>query len=507
MTSVIEKLREENFKILSVKEKISLLQKLFDKSIPEMYQESIINILEQNLQKKVSLQPLKLSLYKFEFTMFQFQLALWILYFFLNQSVGIYYGCAKGFGLNLRVITFILYLSMLRTTLGLFNIPILLNNSSRIHSFFGKCTLFHICGHIFFHYLHHHSPPLLYQITGYIMLIIFLIIGFFASNRKKNSESYHRFEISHRLYLLWLPIMMIHIYSSWSLLLQFTLICVLFLSDRLYDRYFKTQYVDLSTSYIINTKIGYLIVPRFTSTFPGAYYRLSFPGFFPTAHPFSLAGPTTSKYLHFFIEKRGDWTQKLYLDITHNKKTILKVVGPYVSPTTSVLNNLQSSIVCIATGIGITPFFSVIATKEIYESSSTFETKSISNFLSETPTVISSKILHLIWILRDPQKVQTYIDYILTLVKNNSSKVQITLYITSLNAEINLYDQLLYLAELENTSYLYLKIIYTRPNLEEIIRTISPSRLYFCGSPNVQKELSSLLKHHRGVDFYYESFD
>jgi hypothetical protein len=139
--------------------------------------------------------------------------------------------------------------------------------------------------------------------------------------------------------------------------------------ERAYDFYQKTYYTTLANSRPCHNGVTFLSVPRHGKmTYPGSYYRIKIPALSVNEwHPFSLAGSTSSHHLTFFIASAGDWTRelhKLVSDPVKRQTTLVQVQGPFLAPASQALvRKPGAKILCVASGIGITPFFSVMATK------------------------------------------------------------------------------------------------------------------------------------------------
>ena len=53
----------------------------------------------------------------------------------------------------------------------------------------------------------------------------------------------------------------------------------------------------------------------------------------------------------------------------------------------------------------------------------------------------------------------------------------------------------------------YVKVYFCRPNLQEIIRTLSPAAVYFCGGLSLREVAASACRKANNVPFYAENFD
>lgn len=332
------------------------------------------------------------------------QIFLWLYNFFYyySHSHPITFCIAKGFGLNLRVLTMYLYFTMARSTLNMLsNIPYLKpllfpGYNIPIHSFIGFCTLFHTFGHTLMHIIYQmkyrkngfiqsflqksllklifHGRYYDYNdnvlsgdgITGFILVAMIIIISITALYRGISSFCYTIFSHIHFLYFLWIIFITLHVPLLWPFFFTITIIFVL---DRLYDYFFLTIHSTLAYSRPCNNGVTFLSIPysQYSNHSVGSYYRIQIPEISSLEwHPFSLAGSKTSHHLSFFIASSGDWTSELYKLVSDPKKRIsirVKVQGPFYAPAKDALNSPTSVVLLVASGIGITPFFSVIATK------------------------------------------------------------------------------------------------------------------------------------------------
>ena len=75
-------------------------------------------------------------------------------------------------------------------------------------------------------------------------------------------------------------------------------------------------------------------------------------------HPFTISSSPTEKYMEISIRCLGDWTFNLRKSILNHANLKFKIDGPFGSPIDTIED--YESAILIASGIGITPFISVI---------------------------------------------------------------------------------------------------------------------------------------------------
>lgn len=352
------------------------------------------------------------------------QIFLWLFYFFhhKNQGYPLAFCFAKGFGLNLRILTLLVYATMARTTMGSLYafktvrpfIPLGIN--IEVHAFLGFSIFMHAFGHTFGHiaYKEMHTDKGFSTAftqnsllrgdnwenklkgdgkTGFILLGIIIIMGCTALFRSFSSKYYRLFALSHFLYLLYLPMIFLHIPNLWPYFVAITALMVL---ERSLDLFQNTLYTTLSASRPCANGITFLSIPRYgMQTYPGSYYRIRIPALSYEWHPFSLAGSTSSHHLVFFIASAGDWTRelhKLVSDPIKRQMCLVQVQGPFLAPASQALiRKPKAKILCVASGIGITPFFSLMATKVTDEVNYENDRIMYSELFSEAALGFSSK--------------------------------------------------------------------------------------------------------------------
>merc|ERR1712187_885855 len=91
---------------------------------------------------------------------------------------------------------------------------------------------------------------------------------------------------------------------------------------------------------------------------PGSYYRIRVPQLSPLEwHPFSLATSDVATKMEFIIKDLGYWTRKLG-QFVGRLEVKVEVRGPIIAPASEALEHKRPLL--IASGIGITPFLSIL---------------------------------------------------------------------------------------------------------------------------------------------------
>ena len=175
------------------------------------------------------------QIWKFKSILIGLQIFLYIYYFMFHyqRDYPLAFCFAKGFGLNLRILSLLMYLTMARTTMGTLYAnrsirPVIpLGMNIEVHAFLGGCIFMHAFGHTFGHIAYkemHTSQGFATAFTqasllrganwedklkgdgktGFLLLAFLIIMTLTAIYRSRNSIAYRIFQYAHYLYLLYL---------------------------------------------------------------------------------------------------------------------------------------------------------------------------------------------------------------------------------------------------------------------------------------------------------------
>lgn len=321
--------------------------------------------------------------------------------------------------------------------------------------------------------------------------------------------------------------------------------------ERSYDLLNKTVLSTLSHSRPCGRGVTFVSVKRNTTTsIPGSYYRIKVPEISMIEwHPFSLGSSCASNNITFFVASVGDWSKKLYELVQEKdgakKRSDLKVLvqGPFLAPAYTAPQRSDQMVMCVASGIGITPFFSVMATKvteeQVSESDRDIfagvfqETLSGSNVSLSTPQMVVESLrrlgrlsksismqdldravpMRVIWSIRDPSELLFYLDYVHELMKKQSNLkepvVFVDIYLTGLGKRADwkfTVTQTLFLLAVSHKTGDFMKIHFGRPNMERIVQESKPDAVYYCGGKVLADVLSETCMQH-DIPFHPEDFD
>lgn len=221
----------------------------------------------------------------------------------------------------------------------------------------------------------------------------------------------------------------------------FPIIMISYFLDTAYVKFFMTERIDTVTYRVLNSGVE-LTMPvskRFEDHLAsGGYGYVMFPWVARGQwHAFSIyENALDSSIRHMFMANIGDWTKDVH-KLVANSETArpLWIQGPFPSPYSNALS--FDNIVCVASGIGITPAISAI---EAYR---------------------DKRRVNLIWACRDPSMLIFFLEN----AKLDDNAFNLVFYTgkAPLPDEIHNYNV---------SAQAHLKIIKKRPNLSHVIPNI-----------------------------------
>jgi len=246
-------------------------------------------------------------------------------------------------------------------------------------------------------------------VTGHIMIPGMLIIGYFSTKYYRKWD-FRFFEWTHRFY--WFVFLAFVFHSRGCFVKQNDSKCLPYFS--IYHFSFTLLlFIIEKTLYIFNKELCIKCVVYYKNTIkltleekeknswwkrksfrcnPGEYIKIKVPEISQEFHPFTV----TSHYqfdndIVLYIKQEGDWTCQLrdYIEDTTNPYLVsFQYQGPFSSPCDTYFK--YDSTVLVATGIGITPFISVL--KDYYIK------------YNSNPLVFPYK-MELVWIINDKSDI------------------------------------------------------------------------------------------------------
>ncbi|XP_048363412.1 NADPH oxidase 3 [Sphaerodactylus townsendi] len=233
-------------------------------------------------------------------------------------------------------------------------------------------------------------------------------------------------------------------------------------------------------------------------------------------HPFTLTSAPEEDFFSVHVRAVGDWTEALINAFGAKEKVFqepwklprLAVDGPFGAAATDVFQYQIS--VCIAAGIGVTPFASIL--KSIWYKCYTLNTE------------LNLEKVYFYWICRDPSAFEWFADLLCLLEAQMAEKekahflsyhIFLTGWDESQATHIALHND----KKVDVITGLRQKTFYGRPNWDTEFKQIAENHpsdsigVFFCGPQTISNILQKRCKRYssadpRGVQFYYnkESF-
>jgi NAD(P)H-flavin reductase/Ca2+-binding EF-hand superfamily protein len=199
-------------------------------------------------------------------------------------------------------------------------------------------------------------------LTGALLLLVHGVMWFFAREKVRRVGGFRSFAWTHRLWPLWIGLLLLHGPAAWIWLAVPTFVYAL---DRIFGQ--RVQRTLLVGADVLASGVTRLTIarPDRFSFRPGDYVFVRIPKLAGSEwHPFTISSaPERTDAITLHVRSVGHWTTALHTlaKETEIAKSPLRldVIGPYATPTARVLESKVA--VMIAAGIGVTPFASVLA--------------------------------------------------------------------------------------------------------------------------------------------------
>lgn len=331
-------------------------------------------------------------------------------------------------------------------------------------------------------------------ITGNIMILCILVLSFFSLNYFTKNH-FEVFRISHNLYYIVFTAYLLHgtgcfvkggsgtcypYYSNTILLGPL----ILFLYEKIFRIFITVS--EVQDLVLLQDGVQIKIKKKF-DYFPGEYIMINFPKVNNQYHPITISSCPTleEEVIELSIKNNGDWSKKVLEHCRVTEKVIVKVDGPYLSPCCRYVE--FDNCIFVVSGIGITPFISIIKNFAI-------------EFLQGRR---SDKKLILYWVCRDRDDIRWFEDVFSDLsdsVPESALSINIHLTVEVEDPEIvrkiskgnfEVYDKI-------GTSNTYLR--YNRPDFDKIFLEYTRSSkttstgVFVCGNESLKEDLGKAIK-------------
>jgi predicted ferric reductase/Ca2+-binding EF-hand superfamily protein len=201
--------------------------------------------------------------------------------------------------------------------------------------------------------------------SGALLLLVFAVIWAFSQAPIRRSQRFELFYFSHRLYWLWLVLLLVHApgFAAWAALPVAWLVV-----ESVSRRRRRALQTRVDALLALRSGVTRLDIKR-PAGFrfdPGDYVFLNLPALAKHEwHPFTLSSAPEQDDLTVHVRSLGNWTKALreraeLREAAHDDEPMFaRIDGPYGTPSARIF--AARNVVLIGAGIGVTPFASVLA--------------------------------------------------------------------------------------------------------------------------------------------------
>lgn len=323
------------------------------------------------------------------------------------------------------------------------------------------------------------------NLTGLLLLALFTVM-WVCSLKVIRKHRHNLFYFTHFLYFGWVILAILHGPTFWQwVILPFAGILVEWVFRRLRGQ--EESYI--SESEITAPNIAHIKIRRPNSFQyrPGDYLFLRVPGISRLEwHPFTIASTGNDREIRLYIKDLGDWTNALIEKLVPPKEADIhksdslqlpvQIHGPYGAPAVHVLDSEIALL--IGTGIGATPFASVLQTV-------------LEAYRENRMEQLKLKKLHFVWICREISSFEWLTELLSELesVIAGSEFLNIQLFMTGANEGQKDGDHT------RSPDLLKNRLTYGRPDWSRLFKQVADQHptervdTYYCGPESLAKEL------------------
>jgi respiratory burst oxidase len=209
-------------------------------------------------------------------------------------------------------------------------------------------------------------------LTGIVLVVISLISFPLAAIPGIRQGRFNLFWYSHMLFGVLLVVMCFHDAASWVVratsYVWIVPVASLYLIERRfrYAKMFTDPVKIVEATMLDRACVVYLEKPRRFAYLPGMYLLINCPEIsYHEWHPFTISSAPGDNYLSIHMRDAGDWTRAFHKRIADAQSTCSQVEYPVVyldGPSGAPAEDFHryATCLCIAGGIGVTPFASIL---------------------------------------------------------------------------------------------------------------------------------------------------
>lgn len=349
------------------------------------------------------------------------------------------------------------------------------------------------------YFIHYHTYG---GITGHIMVVSMLFTAYFATKyyRKYN---FRMFEIFHQFY--WFMSLAFIFHSRGCFVRQndskclpyfsmyhFSATMILFILEKSTVLFTKPLYIKDIMYYKNCLK---LILSEKENTLPwqylnfkcnpGEYIKVKIPIISSEFHPFTVTSHQRfDNDIVLYIKQVGDWTCKLRDFIEDNDINTIEISyqGPFSSPCDTYM--LYDAVLLVATGIGITPFISILKDYYLYH--------------HENPGYLNRK-LELIWVVNNKGDIDIVKDLIKKMTTLPESYFRFKMFLTEKFEENGWNLATSSMNRVVDMRELGVELYYGRPDFYKVIddfkayTNVKNSGIFCCANKEAKTKLRGVV--------------
>jgi NAD(P)H-flavin reductase/Ca2+-binding EF-hand superfamily protein len=402
---------------------------------------------------------------------------------------------ARGCGLCLNLHASLLLVPMMRRTLTLLGRGalgrILIDDHVAFHRLVGNAAVALALVHAAAHAVNAGMTGAVHVVfgwafvTGALLLIVHEVMAFFARDAIRRSGRFEIFAWTHRLWPVWLGLLLVHGPASWVWL---AVPATLYLLDRfLGQRVVRTV---LAAADVLPSGVTRLTIDRpdgFTFS-AGDYVFVRIPKLAPSEwHPFTISSaPERSDALTLHVRSAGNWTSALHLlakerDVSA-KPIPIELNGPYGTATARIFDSKVA--ILVAAGIGVTPFASVLASLLL-------------RALQKKPWALER--VHFVWVCKEQRSFEWFAELLAVLERAAPERFCVHIYMDAGRADLPssvlraAMDALYAKNRADLVTGLCAQTTLGAPRWDELIANLAerhrgvPVDAFFCGPPGLAK--------------------
>nr|CAD7198632.1 unnamed protein product [Timema douglasi] len=263
--------------------------------------------------------------------------------------------------------------------------------------------------------------------TGVSLIVILMVMFICSQSFVRRGGSFEIFYWTHLLYIPFWVLVIFHAPNFWK---WFVVPGVIYVVERLLRlAWMRSERgkTYISSGLLLPSRVTHLVIkrPYHFDFHPGDYVFVNVPAIAKYEwHPFTISSaPEQEDYMWLHIRGVGEWTNRLYnyfereQDKLHNIQedihglpTAIYLDGPYGAPSSHIFRSQHA--VLIATGIGVTPFASILQSiMHRYWKARHMCPRCSHAWASEIPpTVMNLKKVDFFWINRDQRSFEWFVN-------------------------------------------------------------------------------------------------